>query len=93
LLRSIRRAIIPAVASRTASQMSEHQLHFICPRCGHRYSSGFSTGPRAVCPECKYDPTLLELMDSQRESVWPIIFGLLVVAAVIALVFFATDLF
>jgi transposase-like protein len=63
--------------------MTGHKLNFTCPRCGHKYASAFSTGPRAVCPSCKYDPTFMELMDSQREPVWPYAIGLLLLAVMI----------
>jgi len=67
--------------------MAEHRLNFICRKCGHHYTSAFSTGPRAVCPNCKYDPTFMELMDSQRESPWPYVLLLLVIVAIIAMLF------
>jgi hypothetical protein len=76
------------MASRNASHVSENSVNYICPKCRHRYSSGINSGPRAVCPECGYGPTLLEFGDEQRQSVWPVIFGLLAVAALIALVVF-----
>jgi len=67
--------------------MASHRLNFICRKCGEHYSSAFSTGPRAVCPKCGHDPTFMELMDSQRESVWPFVLLLLVIAAIIAILF------
>lgn len=68
--------------------MSENSLSFVCPKCKHRYLSAASDGPRAVCPECSYSPTLIEFMDSQRESPWPFVLGLLALALSVAVVFY-----
>jgi hypothetical protein len=63
--------------------MSENSVNFVCPKCSHRYSSAANAGPRAVCPECEYSPTLIEFGDDRHNNSLPYVIGILVMAMTI----------
>jgi predicted RNA-binding Zn-ribbon protein involved in translation (DUF1610 family) len=85
LPRSLPRAIIRAKANaHSLDIMSEISVNFVCPKCRHRYSSAAHSGPRAVCPECGYGPTMIDYAEDQPTRVLPYFIALLVAVAVVA---------
>ena len=80
--RSLPRAIIPAVRAGAESKRG-----FTCPKCGENYETSFSTGPRANCPQCQYEPTFVEFMERGGPSRW---WFVLIVALALGWSVFAT---
>jgi endogenous inhibitor of DNA gyrase (YacG/DUF329 family) len=67
--------------------MSQHRFKITCPKCGHSYSTSFSTGPRASCPKCGHDPVVWEILDRGMYGVVFYALWLLILVSALTFVF------